>query len=84
MNELIKNFIIFNEDIFPNDGLGITYEKYISNEPEDVKWVMKIYLCGIFKLLYNFFARAFNDNDGDVNYEEDEDESEVTENGELI
>merc|ERR1719192_465072 len=60
VNELIKNFIIFNEDIFPNDGLGITYEKYISNEPEDVK--------------------AFNDNDGDVNYEEDEDESEVTEN----
>jgi len=37
VNELIKNFIIFNEDIFPNDGLGITYEKYISKEPEDVR-----------------------------------------------
>ena len=62
VNELIKNFIIFNEDIFPNDGVGISYEKYISNEPEDV--------------------RAFNDNDGDVNYDEEEDdESEVTEDG---
>jgi len=36
VNELIKNFIIFNEDIFPNDGLGTVYEKYISNEPDFV------------------------------------------------
>jgi len=34
VNELIKNFIIFNEDIFPNDGQGTVYEKYISNEPD--------------------------------------------------
>ena len=34
VNELIKNFIIFNEDIFPNDGLGTLYEKYISTEPD--------------------------------------------------
>merc|ERR1719356_2069439 len=34
VNELIKNFIIFNEDIFPNDGLGTAYEKYISCEPD--------------------------------------------------
>ena len=33
VNELIKNFIIFNEDIFPNDGLGTAYEKYFSSEP---------------------------------------------------
>jgi len=36
VNELIKNFIIFNEDIFPNDGLGTVYEKYISSEPDFV------------------------------------------------
>lgn len=34
VNELIKNIIMFNEEIFPNDG-GIIYEKYISPEPED-------------------------------------------------
>jgi len=37
VNELIKNFIIFHEDIFPNDGVGLVYEKYISSEPEDVQ-----------------------------------------------
>jgi RhoGAP domain len=37
VNELIKNFIIFHEDIFPNDGQGVVYEKYISSEPEDVQ-----------------------------------------------
>ena len=34
VNELIKNFIIFNDDIFPSDGLGTLYEKYISTEPD--------------------------------------------------
>ncbi|XP_044741515.1 SLIT-ROBO Rho GTPase-activating protein 1-like isoform X2 [Chrysoperla carnea] len=34
VNELIKNIIMFNDEIFPNDG-GIQYEKYISQEPED-------------------------------------------------
>ncbi|KAF5285233.1 hypothetical protein FQR65_LT13297 [Abscondita terminalis] len=34
VNELIKNIIMFNDEIFPNDG-GIIYEKYISLEPED-------------------------------------------------
>ena len=33
VNELIKNFIIFNEDIFPSGGSGTVYEKYISSEP---------------------------------------------------
>ena len=37
VNELIKNFIIFHEDIFPNDSLGVVYEKYISSEPDDVQ-----------------------------------------------
>jgi len=37
VNELIKNFIIFHEDIFPNDGHGAVYEKYISPEPEFVR-----------------------------------------------
>merc|ERR1719237_607005 len=37
VNELIKNFIIFHEDIFPNDGAGTVYEKYISNEPDVVE-----------------------------------------------
>ena len=37
VNELIKNFIIFHEDIFPNDGQGTIYEKYISSEPEFVR-----------------------------------------------
>ncbi|KAF5305808.1 hypothetical protein FQA39_LY09144 [Lamprigera yunnana] len=34
VNELIKNIIMFNDDIFPSNG-GIIYEKYISPEPED-------------------------------------------------
>ena len=34
VNELIKNFIIFNEDIFPSGGSGTVYEKYISSEPD--------------------------------------------------
>ncbi|KAL3290005.1 hypothetical protein HHI36_023380 [Cryptolaemus montrouzieri] len=34
VNELIKNIIMYNEDIFPNDD-GIVYEKYISPEPDD-------------------------------------------------
>ena len=37
VNELIKNFIIFHEDIFPTDGSGAVYEKYISSEPDDVQ-----------------------------------------------
>merc|ERR1719341_2927463 len=37
VNELIKNFIIFHEDIFPNDGQGTVYEKYISSEPDVVE-----------------------------------------------
>ena len=36
VNELIKNFIIFHEDIFPCDGQGTVYEKYISTEPDIV------------------------------------------------
>ncbi|KAK9758819.1 Variant SH3 domain [Popillia japonica] len=34
VNELIKNIIMYNEEIFPNDG-GCVYEKYISLEPDD-------------------------------------------------
>ncbi|CAG9864812.1 unnamed protein product [Phyllotreta striolata] len=34
VNELIKNIILFNDDIFPNDG-GTVYEKYISPNSED-------------------------------------------------
>merc|ERR1719219_3149126 len=34
VNELIKNFIIFNEDIFPNSVPGSVYEKYLTIEPD--------------------------------------------------
>ncbi|XP_067001603.2 SLIT-ROBO Rho GTPase-activating protein 1 isoform X2 [Anabrus simplex] len=34
VNELIKNIILFNEEIFPWDG-GVLYEKYISREPDE-------------------------------------------------
>ncbi|GJQ67390.1 hypothetical protein Trydic_g5085 [Trypoxylus dichotomus] len=34
VNELIKNIIMYNDEIFPNDG-GCIYEKYISLEPDD-------------------------------------------------
>ncbi|GIX69423.1 SLIT-ROBO Rho GTPase-activating protein 1 [Caerostris extrusa] len=34
VNELIKNIIIYQEDIFPDDG-GIVYEKYISTHVPD-------------------------------------------------
>lgn len=36
MNELIKNIIIFSEDIFPGDG-GHVYEKYISRDSIDLE-----------------------------------------------
>ncbi|CAH1969108.1 unnamed protein product [Acanthoscelides obtectus] len=34
VNELIKNIIMYNDEIFPNDG-GTVYEKYISPNSED-------------------------------------------------
>ncbi|CAL4060574.1 unnamed protein product, partial [Meganyctiphanes norvegica] len=36
VNELIKNIIIFSEDIFPSDGGGTVYEKYISRDSIDL------------------------------------------------
>ncbi|MPC83896.1 hypothetical protein E2C01_078617 [Portunus trituberculatus] len=36
VNELIKNIIIFSEDIFPGDG-GHVYEKYISRDSIDLE-----------------------------------------------
>lgn len=35
VNELIKNMIVFHEDLFPKDLGGTLYEKYISQEPFD-------------------------------------------------
>ncbi|GLH12612.1 GTPase-activating protein CdGAPr [Gryllus bimaculatus] len=34
VNDLIKNIILFNEEIFPVNG-GVLYEKYISREPDE-------------------------------------------------
>lgn len=36
VNELVKNIIIYQEDIFPDEG-GIVYEKYISTNVPDEK-----------------------------------------------
>ncbi|XP_050441195.1 SLIT-ROBO Rho GTPase-activating protein 1-like isoform X2 [Adelges cooleyi] len=38
VNDLIKNIILFHEDIFPSSTEigGLVYEKYISREPDDV------------------------------------------------
>ena len=37
VNELIKNFIIFHEDIFPSSIPGAVYEKYLTDlEPDDM------------------------------------------------
>lgn len=35
VNELIKNIILFNEEIFPTEIGSILYEKYISKEPDE-------------------------------------------------
>lgn len=35
VNELVKNMIVFHDDLFPKDLGGIVYEKYISQEPFD-------------------------------------------------
>lgn len=35
VNDLIKNMIVFHEDLFPKDLGGTAYEKYISQEPFD-------------------------------------------------
>lgn len=45
VNELIKNIILFNDEIFPSHDLGGTvYEKYISREPDDklVFWLINV------------------------------------------
>uniref|UniRef100_A0A5S6R1P1 Rho-GAP domain-containing protein n=1 Tax=Trichuris muris TaxID=70415 RepID=A0A5S6R1P1_TRIMR len=34
VNELMRNLILFHEEIFPNDG-GIIYEKYLLADPDD-------------------------------------------------
>lgn len=48
VNELIKNIILFNDEIFPTHEIGGTlYEKYISREPDD-------------KLVIFFFLHYFN------------------------
>ena len=36
VNELIKNFIIFHEDIFPLSVPGTIYEKFLTMEPDDM------------------------------------------------
>lgn len=33
INELIKCMILYHDDIFPPDLVGLEYEKYISHEP---------------------------------------------------
>lgn len=35
VNDLIKNMIVFYDDLFPKDLGGTIYEKYISQEPFD-------------------------------------------------
>jgi len=35
VNELIKNIILFHEEIFPLDIGNLHYEKYISKEPDE-------------------------------------------------
>lgn len=35
VNDLIKNMIVFHDDLFPKDLGGTIYEKYISQEPFD-------------------------------------------------
>lgn len=50
VNELIKNIILFNDEIFPTHELGgAMYEKYISREPDDT-WVFK-YIYMLYTLL---------------------------------
>lgn len=36
INDVIKDFIMYQEEIFPDDLGGIKYEKYISEELDDV------------------------------------------------
>ena len=38
VNDLAKNIIMYQEEIFPQDG-GTSYEKYISSDVPDVKYV---------------------------------------------
>lgn len=35
VNDLIKNMIVYHDDLFPKDLGGTVYEKYISQEPFD-------------------------------------------------
>ena len=84
VNELIKNFIIFNEDIFPNDGLGTLYEKYISTEPDIIgncqteRWITRNY--------EGFLSGDYDTDDTAIVQEEideDDDENDGMDDGEL-
>lgn len=47
VNELIKNIILFHDEIFPLHEIGGTmYEKYISREPDDklVTFLFSLYI----------------------------------------
>ncbi|KAK8383032.1 hypothetical protein O3P69_011505 [Scylla paramamosain] len=65
VNELIKNIIIFSEDIFPGDG-GHVYEKYISRDSID----LEVEACD---------APSENPDEVDSEPGQSEDESEILE-----
>lgn len=46
VNELIKNIIVYHEDVFPKDLGGTIYEKYISSEPFE-EWVIFFIKIGL-------------------------------------
>lgn len=54
VNELIKNIIMYNDEIFPNDVGGCVYEKYISPEPDD-QYVFLLFFVFILRF-YVFFV----------------------------
>ena len=64
VNELIKNFIIFHEDIFPPSVPGTVYEKYLTMEPgKYYYYYLKIvfYICLFFvksDFNYYFFVKS--------------------------
>lgn len=52
VNDLIKNIITYNEEIFPNDG-GCVYEKFLSDEVDE-KYASTPLPQKSVKLIYHF------------------------------
>ena len=87
VNELIKNFIIFHEDIFPPSVPGTVYEKYLTMEPGKYYYYYIIDWLFLREIKIRYYFFPWTDDMGDSpNVDQSQDDlldndSELTEDG---